>query len=221
MQRQPNFGLIVAAGRGTRFGGPKQFASLGGRPLVEWSLLEFEHCPRISGYVLVTRPGDVPRARRLAKRLRLCRLMAVVPGGKERADSVRLGLAALPPEGYVAVHDAARPFVTSEMLERGFRLCRLSGAATFASPVYDTLKKVRDGRIVSTIPRESVFAVQTPQFFSLATLRAAHARARGRKLTDDCAAVELSGVRPAVIFSQKPNPKVTTRADLAFIKALL
>ncbi len=223
MSASKQYGLVVAAGRGRRFGGPKQFARLAGRPLLAWSLLAFERCPLISGYVLVVGRADISRARRIASRFGLRRLLAVVTGGRKRADSVRNGLSALPERGLVAVHDAARPLVTPSMLTRGFRACRRLGPTTYAVPVTDTVKSVSHGRVQTTVPRERLYAVQTPQFSPLPQLRQALDRAArdGVSPTDDCAALELLGLHPAAIETRQPNIKVTTRADMALVRLLL
>jgi 2-C-methyl-D-erythritol 4-phosphate cytidylyltransferase len=210
----------VAAGRGSRFGGYKQFALLLGRPVLYYSLAAFERCAGVVQVVVV-----VPRARRDAV-LRLCRkhgldkVAAVVPGGAERTDSVRLGLAMLPESGLVAVHDAVRPLLTTRMLDAGFRVCARLKAVTFGLPATDTLKLVRGTRVVRTLDRNRVVCVQTPQFFDLALLRRAHARA-GTAASDDCALVESMGQPVHWIPTPAPNPKLTTRTDLAVCAALL
>lgn len=217
------YGLILAAGRGRRFGGLKQFATVRGRPLLYFSLVAFERCPAITGYVVVTNRSRTGQVRRLAAALGLKKLLEVTGGGRERMDSVREGLAALPGEGYVAVHDAARPLITPQMLTYGLRVVRRTGAAAYGAPVTDTLKEVVEGRIVRTVDRAGLVAIQTPQFFDLELLRRGYARVsnQGLMITDDCQAVELLGLSPAVLPNTRPNLKVTFPADLAVCRALL
>lgn len=222
MSRRPSgrFGIVLAAGRGTRFRGLKQFASLGGQPLLRFSLLAFERCSAVDGYVVVVNAARLDKVRRLAGRWHLNRIIAIVPGGRLRSDSVARGLRALPKSGWVAIHDAARPFITSRMLKEGFAACRRYRAATFGTPITDTVKQVHKRRILCTVDRSSLAAAQTPQFFELPLIRKAHALRGGCAATDDCSLVELLGVRPVLLAGTPLNIKVTTRADLRLCEAL-
>lgn len=214
------FGIILAAGKGARFHGLKQFAKLNGKPLLLYSLLAFERCQAVTGYVLVANPTSLRKTRQLVGGRRFKRLLAIVPGGTLRADSVASGLKALPDSGCVAIHDSARPFITTGMLEAGFRACRKFRAATYGLPVTDTLKFVRDGLAIRTVDRSSLVAIQTPQFFELQLIKHAHTLPRKREATDDCALVEQLGIRPIVLAGSPRNVKVTTRADLRLCEAL-
>jgi len=221
--RVQRYGLIVAAGRGRRFGGFKQFARIKGKPALLHSILVFERSRAISGFVVVTNAERVGYVRTLLRQQGIRKTLDVVAGGRERTDSVAAGLAALPEDGYVAIHDAARPVISTRMLEQGFRACRKHGAATFGHPVTDTLKRVHDGAITETVDRDSLIAVQTPQFFHLSLLRRAYAKARnsGIEASDDCALVELLGIRPHWLKGPRTNLKITTPEDLALCEALL
>jgi len=171
----------------------------------------------------------VAPARRLSMVRRMLRshgvrkLLGVVTGGETRADSVDAGLAALPASGCVAVHDAARPLVHAGMLTKGLRACRERGAVTYGYPVTDSLKRVRGKEVLSSVDRNGLLAVQTPQFFSLELLRRAHATARHarRLVTDDCELVERLGIHPVWIRGPRTNLKLTTPDDLSVIQALL
>ncbi len=221
--RQPNYGLVLAAGRGRRFGRPKQFVRVAGKPLLAWALEAFQACRDVAGYALVV-PGDrLDYARRLGRRLGLTRLHFVVAGGPSRAASVLNGLRALPPSGCVAVHDAARPLLTPAMLTRGFAVCRRRGAVTYAFPVVDAVKRVSRGRLTATVDRTGLFSVQTPQFFRTRLLLGAYAAAgsAAARAPDDCALVERLGRRPVVIPGPHTNIKVTSVDDLAMVKAWL
>lgn len=219
----PNFGVIVAAGRGKRFGGLKQFVSVKNKPLLLYSIRTFELCPMVNGYVVVTNRSKVTFVNELLGRYGFRKLLAVIAGGKERMDSVEKGLLNLPERGYVAIHDAARPLLKPAMLNQGFQTCRRHPAVAFGVPVFDTLKKVKNNKIVKTVDRSELVAIQTPQFFHLDLLRRAYAYARAKNLTatDDCELVEQLNISPQVIISPSLNIKVTTKEDLIVCRALL
>ncbi|MGQ9678526.1 MAG: 2-C-methyl-D-erythritol 4-phosphate cytidylyltransferase [bacterium] len=222
--KQTNFGIIVAAGQGKRFGGLKQFVLIKNKPLLFFSVRPFELCPLVNGYVVVTNKSKLTWVKELLERYRFKKLRAVIAGGKERMDSVEQGLLNLPEKGYVAVHDGARPFLKPEMLTQGFRDCRRYPAVAFGSPVVDTLKRInRNNRIVRTINRSGLVAIQTPQFFRLDLLRRAYAFARATniRVTDDCELVERMKIFPRVIINPSFNIKVTTKEDLTICRALL
>lgn len=195
----------------------KQFTTLRGRPVLLHSVEAFEKCAGIHGYVVVTGRSRVGAVRRMLAGHH--KLMAVCAGGDRRSDSVRSGLALLPVRGIVAVHDSARPLLTPRMLAQGLAACRRDGPVTFARPPADTIKRVRGHRIVATLDRSELVAVETPQFFPIPLLRRAHAG--GADATDDCSLVERLGVRPRWIETPRPNLKITTRHDSAMVEALL
>ncbi|UCG42150.1 MAG: 2-C-methyl-D-erythritol 4-phosphate cytidylyltransferase [candidate division WOR-3 bacterium] len=222
-RRKTGFGLIVAAGRGTRFGRLKQFARVRGRPLLFYSLRSFERCPSVTGYVVVTNPDRVRSVRRMLSRWEFGKAMSVVPGGRLRQDSVRNGLEPLPEQGWVAVHDAARPLVTPEMIARGIRACTRTTPVTYGMPITDTVKQVSGNRVVKTVDRGGLLTVQTPQFFAVNLLRRAHRQAAAGSVeaTDDCSLVERLGIRPRVLPGPVTNIKVTFVADIRLVRRLL
>jgi 2-C-methyl-D-erythritol 4-phosphate cytidylyltransferase len=213
--------LVLAAGRGERLGGgtPKAFVPLAGRPLLWHALTAMAEAPAIERVIPVIARGDLPRWERLAPDLAgLSKLAAPVFGGAERQDSVREGLAALPPEiQWVAVHDAARPFVRAAAVARVVEAARASGAAILAVPATDTIKRVRAGRVLETPPRSELWAAQTPQVFRVQLLREALAKAtaEGRLATDDAQLVEWLGVAVTVVEGDPDNWKLTLPQDLA------
>ncbi len=217
------YGLIVAAGQGHRFGGYKQLAQLAGKPVLIHSVKAFERCPQIIGFVVVAPARRLGMVRRMLRSHGVHKLLDIVPGGQTRAGSVQAGLAALPAQGFVAIHDAVRPLIHAGMLTKGFRACRERGAATYGCPVTDTLKRVSGKDVLATVDRTGLLAVQTPQFFNLELLRRAHAQARRARLeaTDDCEIVERLGIRPVWIPGPRTNLKLTTPEDLNVMKALL
>jgi 2-C-methyl-D-erythritol 4-phosphate cytidylyltransferase len=218
----PKYGLIVAAGKGNRFGGYKQLAPLAGRPVLMYSVRAFERCPRVLGYVVVAPARRLDLVSRVLRSYGVRKLLDVVPGGETRTDSVRAGLAMLPDNGYVAIHDAARPVITTRMLDQGFAFCRRYEAVTFGHPVSDTLKRVQGDVITETVEREALVLVQTPQFFHLDVLRRAYARAgSSARASDDCALIEALGIKPRWLPGPRSNLKITTAEDLPLCRALL
>jgi 2-C-methyl-D-erythritol 4-phosphate cytidylyltransferase len=213
--------LVLAAGRGERLGGgtPKAFVPLAGRPLLWHALAAMAAAPVIERVVPVIARADLSRWERLAPELSgLPKLAPPAFGGAERQDSVASGLAALGVSTvWVAVHDAARPFVRPEAVARVVEAARSGGAALLAVPVTDTIKRVRAGRVVETPPRPECWAAQTPQVFRVDLLREALAKARaeGRTATDDAQLVEWLGVPVAVVEGDPDNWKLTLPQDLA------
>ena len=207
--------VIVAGGSGARFGGePKQFRLLGRAPLLAWSCSTFSRHPRISELVAVVPAGmaESPPAwlSGLADR--------VVAGGATRQQSVARGLEALSGlTASVLVHDGARPFATPVLIDRV-----LNATGEFAAipglPLTDTVKMVDAGdRVLSTLDRDRLRTVQTPQGFPLTLLRDLHAAAgeKGTRATDDAYLAELAGVPVTIVEGTLLNLKVTTPDDLA------
>ena len=219
--------LIVAAGKGTRMGPgvDKLFLELDGLPVVGRTWRTFDATECIEQIVLVVREGMQRDFEELGTKLALKKKFRLIPGGKERQDSVWNGLEALPPETeIVAIQDAARPCTTSALIAATVQAAIESGAAVAAQPVTDTIKESATGNLVDrTLDRSRLWAVQTPQTFRVDVIRPALAevRRRGLQLTDDTAACELTGHPVRLVRSNEPNPKVTTPADIAFIEALL
>lgn len=217
--------LVLAAGRGERLGSPlpKAFVPLAGRPLLVRSLEALAAVPALARLVPVIPAAE--RGRYDALGLSGIRgLAAPVAGGVLRQDSTAAGLAALP-DGceWVAVHDAARCLVAPEDVARVIEAARTTGAALLASPVRDTIKRVRDGVVVETPDRGECWAAETPQVFRVDLLREALAKARmdGVQGTDDAQLVERLGVQVRVVESRARNPKITWAEDLAAAEAWL
>jgi len=213
--------VVLAAGRGERLGSrlPKAFVPLAGRPLLLHALAAMAAVPAIERVVPVIARVDLERWEGLAEGLAaIPKLAAPVFGGAERQDSVRAGLAALGPDTrWVAVHDAARPFVRVAAVARVLEAARASGAAILAVPAADTIKRVRAGRVLETPPRSECWAAQTPQVFRVELLREALAKAtaEGRTATDDAQLVEWLGVAVTVVEGDPDNWKLTRPEDLA------
>jgi 2-C-methyl-D-erythritol 4-phosphate cytidylyltransferase len=216
--------ILVAAGRGERLGldHPKAFAKLGGDPLLAEPLRRLDDSDWIDAIVLVAPPGWEEPSILLAEELGCGKVSACVPGGETRADSVRAGLAEVPADAVaVLVHDAARPLLPEAVIERVLApLGEGWDGAVPGLPVPDTLKRVdADGRVLETVERESLYAVQTPQAFPAEVLR--RAVATGGDATDCAALVEAAGGRVKVVPGDPLLLKVTTADDLAKIAAWL
>lgn len=201
--------VVVGAGRGSRFGGLKQYEEIGGSRIIDRSV----SMARSAGsQVIVVVPGDDAERE------------GGVAGGESRAASVRAGLAAVPAEAeIICVHDAARPFATVELFERVIAAVRAGAdGAVPGVPVSDTIKVVRtvDGELeVSSTPdRSTLIAVQTPQAFRADVLRAAHAG--GAEGTDDASLVEIAGGRVVIVEGEATNRKITTAEDLAWARGV-
>ena len=218
--------IIVAAGKGTRLRGPKQFVELAGLPMVGWSIQTFAAMPEIDEIVVATEPESFEPMRALFARLAPERAPLVVRGGATRQQSVYAGLKSVAQayEG-VLVHDGARPLVSVEDVRAGMCEVRAGRAALLAIPVVDTIKTVdpESGRVGATLDRRKLWAAQTPQFALTADLREAHERARrdGMDATDDAALLERIGIEVVVVPSTSENFKVTLPADVARAQAIL
>ena len=223
---QAKFGaVLLAAGNSTRMGGSrsKVLEELGGRPALCRSLEVLDRCPLIGEICLVCREQD--RADMLPLTSGLATPVQVVPGGAQRQDSVEQGVEALTgPWEYVAIHDGARPLVTEEVLAAVCRDAMAHGAATAAVPSKDTCKLADGAGFVAATPaRDRLWAVQTPQAFSLALYREAleKARAAGQSYTDDCQLIEAAGGSVKLTMGDYRNIKLTTPEDLLAARAYL
>ncbi|MDP2956947.1 MAG: 2-C-methyl-D-erythritol 4-phosphate cytidylyltransferase [Longimicrobiales bacterium] len=213
--------VIVAAGESRRMGGvDKIFTPLLGVPLILHPLRVFNDSPLVDEIALVVAPARVEEARRLVSERGLSKVRAVRGGGTRRQDSVRVGLEALSRCDWVLVHDGARCCVSPSLIEAGLEAARESGAAIAAVPVVDTVKVVADQQVQSTLDRNSLWAVQTPQVFRTELLLDAHRRCP-ELVTDDAAMVERLGVPVRVFMGAYDNLKVTTPEDLLLAEAIL
>ncbi len=212
---------MVAGGSGRRFGGPKQFLQLAGRPVVSWSVAAAR---TVSDGVVLVVPGDAPDAlaSEEAQPDPSARADRVVVGGPTRADSVRAGLVAVPEEAAViVVHDAVRPLATPSIFAavvEAVRAGRAEGAIPVL-PVTDTLKRTAGGMVRSTEDRDGLVLVQTPQAFAAATLRAAHGTAGDA--TDDAGLLERLGATVCTVAGDPLNLKLTRPEDLSVAEALM
>ena len=216
--------VVVAAGSSTRMGTDKLMLTLGGIPVIVRTLKAVEAAPSVDEIILVTREDMMVPLSQLCQGFALTKVTKVIRGGKTRTESVRLGtLEASVDAQVIAIHDGARPFVTTEVIEGAIAQALESGAAAPAVPVKDTIKVARKGIVESTPDRASLFAVQTPQVFEASLIRAALQKALddGAELTDDCSAVERLGMKVVLTEGDVRNLKLTTPEDILTAEALL
>jgi 2-C-methyl-D-erythritol 4-phosphate cytidylyltransferase len=225
----PTFAVILlCAGKSSRFGGgeKKVFADLDGRAVWLRSQAAFAHRNDLAATIVAVAPEDRERFReKFTAALAFMDNLIIVEGGAERADTVRAALAVVPSEAdFVAVHDAARPCVSRDMVDRVFAAAVEHGAALLAAPCSDTIKRAdAEGFAVGTVPREGLWLAQTPQVFRTELLRQAHAKAAelAEPATDDVRLVEAMGGRAKLVASDASNLKITTAGDLALAAAIL
>ena len=221
--------IVLAAGRGSRMKSDvqKQFMLLNEKPLLYYSLSCFQNSGLINEIILVTSPGMEEYCREsVVDKYSFRKVTAIVPGGKERYDSVYAGLKACREPDYVFIHDSARPFVTEEILQRNLEDVRKTGACITAVPAKDTIKIAdAEGFVKETPARDRLWIVQTPQVFSYSLIRKAYesCMAEGMDgITDDAMAAERAG-NAKVLFSMGSyrNIKITTPEDLVMAEAFL
>lgn len=218
--------IVLAAGKSTRMGEgiDKAFLSLINKPVVAWSLIALERSPEIDRIVLVVRKEQLLACKAVVKMFGISKLDKIVAGGAKRQESVLAGMAACDLDTrYVVIHDGARPCITSELVTEVVKAAKRCDAVTVGRPVVDTLKRCAKATTVTeTVPRERLWAVQTPQAFSYAALRKAYQKLDPKvEVTDDCQAIELAGGSVKIVESLKPNIKITTPEDLQLVSQLL
>ncbi|MCB9770036.1 MAG: 2-C-methyl-D-erythritol 4-phosphate cytidylyltransferase [Candidatus Omnitrophica bacterium] len=216
--------LLLAAGSGQRMseatgGKNKVLLELGGAPLFIHSLRKLARFPSLRKIVLVYRSGEEEIIRTCVEKESLGREFEFVEGGRERFESVDRGLNLLSGDSpdYVLIHDSARPFLTDSMIAASIREVQKHGACTVATPLSDTLKRSDGEMLVETLPRESLYRIQTPQTFDFKLLLAAHEEFRRNPtpgITDDCMLLEQKGYRIGLVLGNETNIKVTTPFDL-------
>lgn len=219
--------VIVAAGSSRRMSGrDKLWTPLAGRLTLIHTVEVFQHSPLIDSIVIVTTQERLDDVAVLCASERWQKVVAIVPGGARRQDSVRLGLDALatmtPRCSWVMIHDAARPFVTATMLERGLCAAKESQAAIAAVPVKDTIKQVQNGVITTTLERSRLWTIQTPQVFAFPLIYEAHQTPLAQEdVTDDAALLESLGHHVTIFEGSYANIKITTQEDLLLAELLL
>ena len=222
--------LIPAAGMGKRMGASinKQYLQLNGVPVVARTISVFEHSPLIDAIYLVIPVEEIPYCREyVVDACGFSKIAAIVPGGRERQNSVMNGLRAMRgnvlDDDVVLIHDGVRPMVTERMLRESIETARSYDGALVAVPAKDTIKMVADGIVTGTPDRETLWQAQTPQTFRFSMIFAAHQAAETDQFmgTDDASLVERTGGRVRIVRGDYRNIKITTPEDLLLAEAFL
>ncbi len=218
-----NHAIIVAAGRGHRFGGLKQFYTFRGRPLLWHALEAFEANRNVHAITVVVPRNKIRYLWREIEHGKLKKVCSLVSGGPRRQDSVLNGLNTIKARSGIAIiHDGVRPVVSDKLVNRGIRLCTKYKAVIFGSTVSDTLKEVKNHVVIRTVPRTRLVLIQTPQFFDINLLKNAYRKADLTiEYTDDAALLEDLGIPVYVYQGDRFNIKITQRIDLRLLNKLV
>jgi len=213
--------IIVAAGKGERMGGvDKMFAPLGGKPVLARVIDTFQRCKSVDQIVMVVSRENLEKCQQLVAEEGWSKVAEVCLGGRRRQDSVAAGLGRLNHCDWIVIHDGARPLVTVDLIDRGLKAARETGAAVAGVPVTDTIKVASDnGFVLKTPPRHNLWAVQTPQVFRFDIIAKAYQQAKG-EVTDDATLVEQLGYKVKLYMGAYGNIKVTTPDDLVLAETL-
>jgi 2-C-methyl-D-erythritol 4-phosphate cytidylyltransferase len=210
--------IIVAGGSSQRMGFDKLFAVIAGEPVIAHTIRAFEHASSISEILVVAREQRHEEIKKISSCGGFKKLRAIVPGGERRQDSVRAGLDCIDRNAnYVAVHDAARPLITPDQIERAFGQCRVHGSAALAQPINDTIKRAdADLLVVGSVDRQQLYGMQTPQIFDRKLIEDAYRSvyAEDASVTDEVSAVERLGHKIALVLNDGFNFKITYPRDL-------
>jgi 2-C-methyl-D-erythritol 4-phosphate cytidylyltransferase len=217
--------IIPAAGQGKRMGvgRNKLLLELNGMPVLIHTLLVFESDEECDSIILAIHPQDEVEFKTLLKTYHITKVKKIVSGGKERQHSIYNALKTISGNGIVLVHDAARPFVKKEHIHCLTETAEKYGAAIIGVPAKDTMKKILDGKVLETVERSSLWAVQTPQAFRMSILLKAYESAEEENYlgTDDASLVERLSAPIKMVEGDYDNIKLTTPEDLFFAEAIL
>ena len=216
--------IIAAGGKGTRMGADinKVYLKLLGKEILVYTVEAFQKNKNVDEIIIVTGKNDIDRCNELVKKYELSKVATVVQGGSTRQKSVFNGIMASKGD-IVAIHDGARPLISQQEIDAVFNDCREYGAAAVGVSVKDTLKMIdKNGFIASTIDRELVCSIRTPQVFKRNIIINAHQKALNESFeaTDDCGLVEFSGVKIKITAGSSENIKVTTPEDIVFAEGI-
>lgn len=216
--------VIAAAGSSSRMGEDKIMLPLGEEPVILHTVRALEASPLITEIVLVTREELLVPLAQLCRDYGFSKVSKVIRGGATRVQSVYQGICEVTSDPkLIAIHDAARPFVSPSVIEGAILQAEKSGAAAPALPVKDTLKRAQDGLVQETVARSGLYAIQTPQVFDADLIRAALKKALEdqAEITDDCSAVERIGMKVVLTGGAEENFKLTTRGDLLLARGMI
>ena len=215
--------IIPAAGSGQRFGEAKQYKKLGGRPVLFHALTPFMKCSKIDEVVIVVSDREIEHIKHQILSLSITKPIQVVAGGEKRQDSVKNGvLASDSNSDLVCIHDAARPFITQELIEKSIVSCKSADGAVIAIPSVDTIKYSENNIIMKTIDRNKVWLAQTPQvFWKEKLLKAYDAIDESTSITDESTLMEKMGYRICLVPGDIENNKITTVKDWKYAESRL
>ena len=220
--------IIVAAGEGRRINSvhPKQYILIGEKPVLAHTLDKFEKCDLINEVILVVSPMYLDYCRQeVVERFNFDKVRKIVIGGEKRQDSVYEGLKSISPNNtqIVVIHDGVRPFVSIEKIKQAVELCKKEKAVILAVPVKETVKRVEDNSVITTLDREKLWLVQTPQVFEYSLIMEAYKKAYADNFygTDDARLVERLGEKVKVVEGEYNNFKITTEEDLVWAQEII
>ena len=232
--------IIVAAGSSRRTGFDKLFAEIAGAPVIAHTIRAFERAPSVNEIIVVAREDRHGEIKKIVRKETFKKVRPIIRGGEYRQDSVRAGLGSVNPDAkYVAVHDAARPLITPEQIERVFEQCRAHRGAASAEPINDTLKRADvepfasgshhgglAGQVLvvtGSVDRHQLYAMQTPQIFERALIEEAYRAvyAKNISVTDEVSAAEWLGCDVVVVLNDDFNFKITYPRDLPLAEFVL
>ncbi len=209
--------ILLAAGKGKRFSSkvPKVFSTLGGKPVISFSLSVLNRHPKVNEIIVVAGAENKKKIEGIIRKYKINKVKKIVPGGEERQDSVLKGLRSISRDAdYVLIHDGARPFIDADMVSRLCLAAKKTGATIAAVKVKNTIKEARGQVVVKTLRRDNLWEVQTPQVFRKGIILKAYGRIGNLEVTDDAMLVERIGIAVRVSQGSYSNIKITTPEDL-------
>ena len=214
--------IILAAGESRRMAGmDKMFASLRGNPIIHYSIKALNDSHRISSITLVVSSSNLERSKDLVKQNKYHKVNSICIGGQRRQDSVLIGLEKLSDSEWILVQDGARPFIDNNLINESLHAAKQTGSSVAAIPINDTVKLVNsDLLITKTIPRDRLWAAQTPQVFKTNILMDAHKDIK-KDVTDDANMIELMGCKSKIFTGYSHNIKITTQEDLYLAEIIM
>ncbi len=229
MKKIKTTAIIATAGVGKRFGNEKKnYIDLSGKPVVARTIQAFQDCPDVDSIVIVAGAGDIESCQTdIVEKYNFKKVIKIIKGGLERQDSVKNGFKYInskkTADDIVIIHDGGRPLVTIGLITNTISEAKLSGSAIAAVDVKDTIKKVLGNKVLTTVPRDSLKSVQTPQAFKVDILRKAYEFAEVNNIngTDESMLVEEAGFTVSVVDGSYENIKVTTPEDLIFAQEII
>jgi 2-C-methyl-D-erythritol 4-phosphate cytidylyltransferase len=222
--------ILTAAGLGKRFSIkyrdniPKQFISLLGKPVILYSLVALQECRLIDQIIVTANKNYFDRIHSLASKYKISKLYEIIEGGRYRAQSVKNAFDRISPSfrGFVLIHDAARPNISSQMIHDILKYAEENGNSVVGTKITDTIKRVKKRTILETVDRQELYLVQTPQVFKYQDLKHAYKKIKtGSNHTDESSMIESAGYKVKLFDGQIENIKLTTKDDVRLLKKVI